>query len=108
MRAISLLPEDLLSTQEGLSSVELHSQSPPKELWINYVRDTVTAYYRNCTKHTDILSTRSPFVTLFSRRAQSGRRTSYGETGAVHRITYSLVVFFFYLCFIYSFYSDIK
>ena len=32
-------------------------------------------------------STRSPFVTLLSRRAQSGRRNSYQETGVVHRIT---------------------
>jgi len=69
----SILPEDLLATQEGLSSAELHSQSPTKGLWIDYVRDTVTAYYKNCTKHTDLLSTRSPFATLLSRRAQSGR-----------------------------------
>ena len=31
-------------------------------------------------------STQSPFVTLLSQRAQSGRKTSYPETGVVHRI----------------------
>ena len=33
--------------------------------------------------------TRSPFLTWLSRRAHSGRRTSYRETGVVHQITYS-------------------
>jgi len=32
-------------------------------------------------------STRSPFITLLSRRAESGTRTSYQETDVVHRIT---------------------
>ena len=53
-------------------------------------------------------SARSPFVTLLSRRAQSGTRTSYQETGVVHRITYSFSYFLFYLCFIYLFYSWYK
>ena len=47
----------------------------------------------------------SSFVTLLSRRAQSGKWSSYQETGVVHRITYSFSDFLFYLCFIYSFYS---
>jgi len=53
-------------------------------------------------------STRSPFVILLFRRAQSGRWSSYRETGVVHRITFSFSDFLFYLCFIYSFYSWYK
>ena len=49
--------------------------------------------------------TRSPYVTLLSRRAQSDR-ISYRQTGVFHRITYSFSYFIFYLCFIYSFYSS--
>jgi len=41
-------------------------------------------------------STHSPFVTLLSWRAQSGRWSCYRETGVVHRITFSLWFFFFY------------
>jgi hypothetical protein len=45
--------------------------------------------------------TRSPFVTLLSGCAQSGRRTSYQETGVVHRITFSFNYFLFaYVSFI--------
>ena len=51
------------------------------------------------------LSTRSPFVTLLSRRAQSGRWSSYWERVMVHRITFICSDFLFHLCFIYSFYS---
>jgi len=47
-------------------------------------------------------STRSPFVTLLSRRAQSGRWSSFGR-----RVWFTeshLVLLSFPLCFIYSFY----
>ena len=46
-------------------------------------------------------STWSSFVTLLSRHAQSDRRTSYRDTGVVHRVTNRFSDFLFYLCFIY-------
>jgi len=47
-------------------------------------------------------STRSPSVTLLSRRAQSGRWSSYRQTGVVHRITFSFSHFLFtYVLFIH-------
>jgi len=46
--------------------------------------------------------TRAPFVTLLSGRAQSGRWSSYEETGVVHWITFSLSDFIFtYFLFIH-------
>ena len=51
--------------------------------------------------------TRSPFLTWLSRRAKSGRRTSYRQSGVVHRNTQSLCYFLF-ICFICSFYSRYK
>ena len=59
-----------------------------------------------CTTNTH--ATWSPFVTLLSRHAKSGRRTSFRETGLVYRITYSFSDFLFCLCFIYSIYSWYK
>ena len=49
-----------------------------------------------------------PIITLLSRRAQFCRWSSYRQTGVDHRITLVLVILFFYLCFIYSFYSWYK
>ena len=48
-------------------------------------------------------STRSPFVTLLSRRAHSGR-----ETGVVHRITYSFNYCLFNYVLFSHFILDIK
>ena len=53
-------------------------------------------------------STRSPFVTLLSRLAQSGRWSSHREAGLVHRMTFSFSDFLFYLCFIYSWYKTME
>jgi len=53
-------------------------------------------------------STRSPFLSWMSRRAQSDRRTSYRETGVVHRITFSFSDFLFLLMFYLSIILDIK
>jgi len=48
-------------------------------------------------------STRSPFVTLLSGRAQSG--SLFRETGVAHRNTGSFnYLLFFFTCFIYSIY----
>ena len=46
-----------------------------------------------------IYSTRSPFVTVLSWRAQSGRWSSYREMGVVHWITFSSSDFLFLLMF---------
>ena len=51
-----------------------------------------------------MFSTPSPFVTLLSRRAESGRWSSYRETGVDYRITFSFSDFLFYLRFIDSIY----
>ena len=59
---------------------------------------------------TDVLSLIAEPLTgsrVWYRRAQSGRRTTYRQSGAVHRITWSLGYFLF-ICFIYSFYSRYK
>jgi len=46
-------------------------------------------------------STRSPFLTLLSRFAHSGRWSSYREKGVVHRITYS-INYLFFKCFLFT------
>ena len=52
-------------------------------------------------------STRSPLVTLLSRRSQSDRRTSYLETGVAHRITFSFSYFLFSRFLFINFILDI-
>ena len=52
--------------------------------------------------------TRSPFLTWLSRRAQSGRRNSYRQSGVVHRTTYRVLVIFFLSVLFIHFILDIK
>jgi len=52
-------------------------------------------------------STRSPFVTLLSWRTQPARRTSFRETGVVHRITFTFSYFLFTCVLFINFILDI-
>jgi len=49
-------------------------------------------------------SARSPFVTLLSRRAQSGRWSSFGKRVWFNESHILLIISFFTCCFIYSIY----
>jgi len=92
--------------------------TPEQNCWVSHWLEAVrssemssgcwhTRWCHNPTAHiaiTELFSTRSPFVTLLSRSAQSGRWSCYRQTGVVHRITFSFSHFPFYLRFIYSVY----
>ena len=54
-----------------------------------------TTHCQNSLYH----STRSPFVTLLTRCAQSVGWSSYRQTSVVHRITFSFSDCLFYLCY---------
>jgi hypothetical protein len=77
----------------------------PTSLWFWWVSVCPNTHTHTHTHTHNVLS---PFASLLSRRAQSGRWYSFRETGVVHRITCSFNYFFFTCCFIYSIYSWYK
>ena len=82
-----------LKTVTKNNSEHIFSYKPLKYLCLSVPNEEIVLTY--CT--------RSPFVTLLSRRSV-WYVILFRETGVVHRITYSFNYCLF-TCFIYSFYS---